>query len=111
MIDSEDREFLKGSNSSTEMLQYLSSKYNRPAEVCEAQLAQVKRLSPAKTDRNMIRNIMKFQTVHRDLSRYAAASKVDSYFINSVRHILLTDGSSEDADSDADSDDSMDSKF
>ena len=73
------------------MLNYLSGKYNRPAEVCEAQLAQVKRLSPAKTDRDMIRNIMKFQTVHRDLSRYAAASKVDSYFINSIRHILLTD--------------------
>ena len=88
---SEDRDFLKGCNSSVEMLQFLSGKYNRPAEVCEAQLAQVKRLTPAKCDKDMIKNIMRFQTVHRDLSRYAAASKVDSYFINSIRHILLTD--------------------
>ena len=87
----EDKEFLKGSNSSIEMLNYLSGKYNRPAEVCEALLSQVKKLPPAKTDRDMVRNIMKFQTVHRDLSRYAAASKVDSYFINSIRHVLLTD--------------------
>merc|ERR1711888_196257 len=142
---SEDRDFLKGCNSSVEMLQFLSGKYNRPAEVCEAQLAQVKRLNPAKCDKDMIKNIMKFQTVHRDLSKYAAASKVDSYFINSIRHILFTDvelkrylrekedylvrhirkekaakrsstlggdpvGASDD-DSDADSDDSMDSKF
>jgi len=142
---SEDRDFLKGCNSSVEMLQFLSGKYNRPAEVCEAQLAQVKRLTPAKCDKDMIKNIMKFQTVHRDLSKYAAASKVDSYFINSIRHILFTDvelkrylrekedylvrhirkekaakrsstlggdavGASDD-DSDAESDDSMDSKF
>merc|ERR1712215_368928 len=53
----EDKEFLKGSNSSIEMLNYLSGKYNRPAEVCEALLSQVKKLPPAKTDRDMVRNI------------------------------------------------------
>ena len=87
----EDREFLKGINSSTDILNYLSGKYNRPSEVCEAQLAQVKRLAPAKSDQDMIRNILKFQSVHRDLDRYAAASKVDTYFVNSVRHIILTE--------------------
>merc|ERR1711888_411661 len=87
----EDREFLKGINSSTEILNYLSGKYNRPSEVCEAQLAQIKRLSPAKSDKDMMTNILKFQSVHRDLNRYAAASKVDTYFVNSVRHIILTE--------------------
>merc|ERR1712002_1117497 len=86
----EDREFLKGINSSTEILNYLSGKYNRPSEVCEAQLAQIKRLPPAKSDRDMITNMLKFQSVHRDLDRYVAASKVDTYFVNSVRHIILT---------------------
>merc|ERR1711888_299849 len=52
----EDREFLKGINSNTEILNYLSGKYNRPSEVCEAQLAQIKGLPPAKSDRDMIRN-------------------------------------------------------
>ena len=51
----------------------------------------MKRLAPAKFDADMIRNILKFQSVHRDLDRYAAASKVDTYFVNSVRHIILTE--------------------
>ena len=39
----------------------------------------------------MISNILKFQSIHRDMARYEAAAKVDTYFVNSVRHIILTE--------------------
>merc|ERR1712208_188588 len=87
----EDKEYLRGVNTSVEILNYLNSKYNRPSEVCEAQLAIIKRLPPAKSDKDMISNILKFQSIHRDLARYEAAAKVDTYFVNSVRHIILTE--------------------
>ena len=75
----EDKEYLRGVNSSVEILNYLNSKYNRPSEVCEAQLAIIKRLPPAKNDKEMISNILKFQSIHRDLARYEASAKVDTY--------------------------------
>ena len=34
----EDKEYLRGVNSSVEILNYLNGKYNRPSEVCESQL-------------------------------------------------------------------------
>ena len=86
----EDKEYLRGVNSNVEILNYLNSKYNRPSEVCEAQLAIIKRLPAARNDKDMISNILKFLSIHRDLVRYEAAAKVDTYFVNSVRHIILS---------------------
>ena len=74
-----------------EILNYLNSKYNRPSEVCEAQLAIIKRLPPARSDKEMISNILKFLSVHRDLVCYKAGAKIDTYFVNSVRHIILSE--------------------
>ena len=87
----EDKEYLRGVNSSVEILNYLNSKYNRPSEVCESQLAIIKRLPAARNDKDMIHNILKFLSIHRDLVRYEAAAKIDTYFVNSVRHIILTE--------------------
>ena len=39
----------------------------------------------------MIHNILKFLSIHRDLVRYEAAAKIDTYFVNSIRHIILTE--------------------
>ena len=86
----EDKEYLRGVNSSVEILNYLNGKYNRPSEVCESQLAIIKRL-PAARNKDMIHNILKFLSIHRDLVRYEAAAKIDTYFVNSVRHIILTE--------------------
>ena len=83
----EDKEYLRGVNSSVEILNYLNSKYNRPSEVCEAQLAIIKRLPAARNDKDMISNILKFLSIHRDLVRYEAAAKVDTYFVNSHQEI------------------------
>ena len=87
----EDKEYLHGVNSSVEILNYLNSKYNWSSEVCESQLAIIKRLPAARNDKDMIHNILKFLSIHRDLVRYEAAAKIDTYFVNSVRHIILTE--------------------
>ena len=87
----EDKEYLRGVNSSVEILNYLNGKYNRPSEVCESQLAIIKRLPAARSDKDMIHNILKFLSIHRDLVRYEAAAKTDTFFVNSIRHIILTE--------------------
>ena len=87
----EDKEYLRGVNSSVEILNYLNGKYNRPSEVCESQLAIIKRLPAARSDKDMIHNILKFLSIHHDLVRYEAAAKIDTYFVNYIRHIILTE--------------------
>ena len=82
---------MRGVNSSVEILNYLNSKYNRPSEVCESQLPIIKRLPAARNDKGMISNILKFLSIHMDLVRYEAAAKIDTYFVKSVRHIILTE--------------------
>ena len=77
--------------SSVEILNYLNSKYNRPSEVCESHLAIIKRLPAACNDKDMIHNILKFLSIHHDLVGYEEAAKIDTYFVNSVRHIILTE--------------------
>ena len=69
----EDKEYLRGVNSSVEILNYLNSKYNRPSEVCEAQLAIIKCLPAARNDKDMISNILKFLNIHKALVRCLVA--------------------------------------
>ena len=86
----EDRRFLKGETKFMAVMKYLTQKYDRPSELVSHVLATGANLPAAQDDTMMKNNILTVLGIKRDLQKYKMVQRIDSYYISSVRVLVLT---------------------